>query len=219
MPKETHVMNKRTPPKKPQSDFRLPHGVSMHKEPLSSGWAYVFRHTELRLLGRLVLHGLPSGHCQVSCEVAGDPADSLTARRRAVLEPVTTELVRRLDAQTSTVYGVPWGTPPPTPPPPGRLIESKLMQCEQCDAGVALLIFADEAMDHGGLEDYARLMYAQIQATNLPTWVIGPPQGDAPLSERPADMHKVWPRREPVRRLRPDEFNPIIAALARTHCR
>jgi len=76
-----------------------------------------------------------------------------------------------------------------------------------------------QATDHGGLEDYARLMYAQIQATNLPTWVIGPPQGDAPLPERPADILQVWPRRAPVRRLRPDEFNPIIAALARVHCR
>ena len=105
-------MNKRTPPKKRQSDFRLPRGVSMHKEPLPSGWAYVLRHKDLGLLGRLVLYGLPSGHCQVSCEVAGDPADPLTARRRAVLEPLTTELVRRLEAQTSTVQGVPWGTPP-----------------------------------------------------------------------------------------------------------
>ena len=49
MPKETHVMNKRTPPKKRQSDFRLPHGVTMHKEQLPSGWAYVFRHAELGL--------------------------------------------------------------------------------------------------------------------------------------------------------------------------
>ncbi len=212
-------MNKRTPPKKRQSDFRLPRGVSMHKEPLPSGWAYVLRHKDLGLLGRLVLYGLPSGHCQVSCEVAGDPADPLTARRRAVLEPLTTELVRRLEAQTSTVQGVPWGTPPPSPPRPGRLIESKLMQCERCDAGVALLIFADEATDHGGLEDYARLMYGQIQATNLPTWIIGPPQGDALLPERPADILKVWPVREPVRRLRPDEFNPLLAALARAHCR
>jgi hypothetical protein len=219
MPKETHVMNKRTPPKKRQSDFRLPHGVTMHKEQLPSGWAYVFRHAELGLLGRLVLQGLPSGHCQISCEVAGDPADPLTARRRTVLEPITTKLVRQLDAQTSTVPGVPWGTPPPSPPPPGRLIESKLMQCEHCNAGVALLIFADDATDHGDLEDYARLMYAQIRATNLPTWVIGPPVGDAPLPERPADILKVWPHREPVRRLRPDEFNPIIAALARAHCR
>lgn len=212
-------MPKRTPPKKRQSDFRLPPGVSVHKESLHSGWAYVFRHTELGLLGRLVLQGLPSGHCQVSYEVAGDPADPLTARRRAVLEPVTTALVRQLEAQTGTVQGVPWGTPPPSPPTPGRLIESKLMQCERCDAGAALLIFADEATDHGGLEDYARLMYAQIQATDLPTWVIGPPRGEEPLPERPADILQVWPAREPVRRLRPDEFNPIIAAFARAHCR
>src|SRR5215471_2283063 len=102
-------MSKRTPPKKHQHDFRLPPGVSMQKEPLPSGWAYVFRHTELGLLGRLVLQDLPSGHCQVSCEVAGDPADPLTARRRAVLEPITAELVQRLDAQTSTVQGVPRG--------------------------------------------------------------------------------------------------------------
>src|SRR2546427_10545120 len=156
-------MKKRTPPKKRQSGFHLPRGVSMHKEPLPSGWAYVLRHKELGLLGRLVLHGLPSGHCQVSCEVAGDPADALTARRRAVLEPVTTALVRRLEAQTSTVQAVPWGTPPPRPPTSGRLIETKRMQCERCDAGVALLIFADEATDHGGLEDYTRLMYAQMQ--------------------------------------------------------
>ena len=212
-------MPKRTPSKKRQGGFHLPPAVSMQKEQLPSGWAYVFRHAELGLLGRLVLHGLPSGHCQVSCEVAGAPADPLTAKRRAVLEPVTAELVRRLEAQTSTVQGVPWGTPPPSLPTPGRLVESKLMQCERCDAGVALLIFADEATDHGGLEDYARLMYAQIQATNLPTWVIGPPRGEEALPERPADILHVWPRREPVRRLRPDEFNPIIAALARAHCR
>ena len=208
-----------TPPKKRQNDFRLPRGVSMQKEPLPSGWAYVFRHTELGLLGRLVLHGLPSGHCQVACEVAGDPADPLTARRRHVLEPVTTELVRRLEAQTATVVGTPWGTPPPNPPTPRRVIESKRMQCERCNPGVALLIFADDATDHGGLEDYARLLYAQIQATDLPTWVIGPPQGTEPLPQRPADMLKVWPRREPVCRLRPDAFNPIITALARAHCR
>jgi len=212
-------MPQRTPPKKRQNDFRLPPGVSMQKEQLPSGWAYVFHHTKLGLLGRLVLQGLPSGHCQVSCEVAGDPADPLTARRRKMLEPVTTELVQQLEAQTATVVGTPWGTPPPSPPPPRRMIESKLMQCERCDAGVALLIFADEATDHGGLEDYARLMYEQIQNTDLPTWVIGPPQGEEPLPERPADILKVWPRREPVRRLRPDAFNPIIQALARAHCR
>ena len=212
-------MPKRTPPKKRQCDFRLPRGVSMQKEPIPAGSAYVFRHAGLGLLGRLVLHSVPSGHCQISCEVAGDPADPMTVKRRKVLEPVTTALVQRLEAQTATVLGTPWGAPPPSPPLPRRLIESKLMQCERCDAGVALLIFADEATDHGGLEDYARLMYVQIRATNLPTWVIGPPQGNEPLPERPADILQVWPTREPVRRLRLDEFNPIIAALTRAHCR
>ena len=72
---------------------------------------------------------------------------------------------------------------------------------------------------HGGLEDYARLIYEHIHNTDLPTWVIGLPQGDEPLPERPADILKVWPRREPVHRLRPDAFNPIIQALARAHCR
>src|SRR6267154_2843683 len=114
MLKETHAMPKRTPPKKRQGDFRLPPGVSMQKEQLPSGWAYVFRHTELGLLGRLVLQELPIGHCQVSCEVAGDPADPLAAKRRTVLEPVTTALVHQLEAQTSTVQGTPWGTLPPS---------------------------------------------------------------------------------------------------------
>lgn len=199
-----------------QDDFRLPPGVTMQKEALpGAGWAYVFRHRELGLLGRLVVQGLSSGHCQVSCEVAGDLADPQTARRRAVLEPITTALVQRLEA----LLGTPWGAPPSSPPPPGRLVESKLIQCERCGAGVALLIFADEATDVGGLEDYARLMYQQIRTTNLPTWVIGPPRGTEPLPERPADILKVWPTREPVQRLRPDDLNPIVDTLARAHCR
>lgn len=165
-----------------------------------------------------MVQGLSSGHCQVSCEVAGDPADPLTARRRAVLEPLTTALVRRLEAQTGTVLGTPSGTPPPRPAAPGRIVESKLMQCARCDAGVALLIFADDATDQGGLEDYARLMYQQIRTTNLPTWIIGPPRGTEPLPERPAAILQVWPTRAPVQRLRPEEFNPLVEALAQAHC-
>lgn len=49
--------------------------------------------------------------------------------------------------------------------------------------------------------------------------VIGPPLGEGPLLERPADVLKIWPDREPVRRLRPAEFNPIIQELARTQPR
>jgi hypothetical protein len=72
--------------------------------------------------------------------------------------------------------------------------------------------------DRSGLEDYARLMYQDVARKNLPTYVIGPALGDGPLMDRPADILKIWPEREPIQRLRPDEFNPIIAALARAHC-
>jgi hypothetical protein len=61
-----------------------------------------------------------------------------------------------------------------------------MMQCQRCEMGAALLIFADKAKDHGRLEDYARPMYSQVQEFNLPPWVIGPPIGDKPLrSGRP----------------------------------
>ena len=68
-----------------QDDFRLPPGVTTQQEALpNAGWAYVVRHREPGLLGRLVLQGLPSGPCQVSCEVAGNLADPQTARRLSV---------------------------------------------------------------------------------------------------------------------------------------
>ena len=43
------------------------------------------------------------------------------------------------------------------------MIESKLMQCERCEAGVALSHLAPEATDPGRFEDYARKMYAQVK--------------------------------------------------------
>ena len=53
---------------------------------------------------------------------------------------------------------------------------------------------------------------------NLPTWVIGPPMGDGPLEERKSDILKVWPEREPIERLSPEEFNPRIEKLMAKHC-
>ena len=182
--------------------------------------AYVFRHRELGLLGRIVLQAFADGNTHVSLELAGDPADPMTAKRAAIFKPLAAELTSRLEAQGGNM-DVPPGMKPPSMPPSssGEWVESKLMQCEKCDAGVALLIFAEQATDHGGLEDYGRKMYAQVTQLNLPTYVIGPAWGDGPLMDRPADILKVWPEREPVQRLRPDEFNPIIEEMAKAHCR
>ncbi len=83
---------------------------------------------------------------------------------------------------------------------------------------MALLVFAPDATDPGRFEDYARKMYPEYTHLNLPTWIIGPALGDGPLMDRPADMLKVWPAREPIRRMHPAEFNPIVDELAARHC-
>ena len=220
----TRPRRSRTTTAKPshsQGGFRLPlpPGVSSRKEPLSDGMAYVFRHEELGLLGRLILQDMAGANCHISLELSGDPNDPMTEKRAAIFQPLGLELASRLEKQLGSASTTSDFTPPSPPPPSHALVESKMMQCERCDAGVALLIFADQATDHGGLEDYARKMYPQVQQVNLPTWVIGPPTGNDPPPEQAADILKIWPEREPVQRLRPDEFNPIVDQLARTHCR
>ena len=99
------------------------------------------------------------------------------------------------------------------------MIESKGVMCRRCNAFVALLIFAPRATDAGRVEDYARKMYSEYTTLNLPTWIIGPALGSGPLIDRPADILKVWPVREPIMRIPPDEFNAIIGGLAEAHCR
>jgi hypothetical protein len=137
--------------------------------------------------------------------------------RLVVFEPVAKDLVRRLEMYSGRIEAVLGTAPPVTPPDIGELVESKLIQCEGCDAGVALLIFAPSATDLGRFEDYARRMYQQVVQMNVPSYIIGPALGDGPLMDRPADILKIWPEREAMQRLRPDEFNPLLDELARAH--
>ena len=129
------------------------------------------------------------------------------------------ELVDQLDKATGGTGGDKLDSPPPRPAESLKQVASKLMQCERCGAFVALLIFADDATDRGGLEDYARLMYPKAVELNLPTWVIGPPIDSEASNDSPADILKIWPEREAIRQLCPDDFDPIIEALVTTHCR
>ena len=204
---------------KTQRGFRLPPDISVRKERLSDTWVYVFRHTQLGNLGRIVLQGRPDGRTNAICEVAGDADDLMTAERAAVFEPLGIELTRQLDMATGGTGEDQSVSSLPGPSASPKRVASKLMQCERCGANVALLIFADDDADRGGLEDCARLMYPKVVELNVPTWVIGPPIESEPSPESPADILKIWPEREAIRQLRPDEFNPIIAALATTHCR
>ena len=83
-----------------QEGFHLPPDVSFRKERLSYGWAYVFRHTQLGNLGRLVLQGRPDGRTHLTGEVAGDPADPMTAKRAAIFKPLGLELAQKFDRAT-----------------------------------------------------------------------------------------------------------------------
>lgn len=68
--------------------FNLPKEVSFSKEQRPYGWVYIFRHTQLGRLGRIVLQGRTDGRTQVSCEIAGDSNDPMTERRAAVFKPL-----------------------------------------------------------------------------------------------------------------------------------
>lgn len=204
----------------PLSDwFDLPPEVSFRKERLGDAWAYVFRHARLGDLGRLLLHGRPDGQTQLSLELAGDSADPVTRERAAIFEPLGLKLAGAFEKAVSTSGRVPTPSVGPFEPAPRpKPIASKRVACERCGATVAHLVFADDAADLGGLEDCARLMYPHIAALGVPTWVIGPPLGDGPAEEAPADLLKVWPQREPVRQKTPAAFEAVLDVLVMTHC-
>jgi hypothetical protein len=82
-----------------------------------------------------------------------------------------------------------------------------------------MLIFAPGATDAGRFEDYARKMYSEYARLNGQTRIIGPALGGGPLMERPADMLKVWPVREPLYRQPPAPFNAMLDRLTSEHCR
>ncbi len=155
----------------------------------------------------------------MNCEIAGEPDDPMTEKRAAIIKPLTLELIDKLHAATGGQPEDRSLEPPVTPRNAIHRIASKHMQCEKCDAIVALLIFAEGARTLADLEDHARLMYQTVADLDVPTWVIGEPLGSDPLPERPADSLKIWPSREPMQRLCSAEFNPMIDELTKSHCR
>jgi len=167
-----------------QGGFRLPPDVSFNKQQLPHATAYVFRHRLLGELGRIVLEETSDGSTRLSFEVVGDPADPMTAERAAIFEPLGMELARQMKAATGPTADAGPSGPPPRPPEPKEVIESRLIPCKRCGHVVAMLIFAPQATDAGGFEDYARKMYPEYSRLNLPTWIIGPALGGGPLIDR-----------------------------------
>lgn len=203
----------------PPSSYRLPPDITSTQETLRNGGrAYVFRHRELGRLGRLLMEDV-GGQSMMTAEVDGDPADPMTARRRALLEPITTALMAEVDAQLASGVRAPrtYEQSPAAVRSDGELVQSQLVPCERCGAPALHLVFANE--DGAGLEDCARMMHSRIAALNAPTWIIGPPLGlVGDPNERPANVLKVWPNREPVRRVKPEDFHAETQHLVTEHC-
>ena len=136
--------------------FRLPPGVSITKQTVSDGWAYLFRHHSLGQLGRIVLKETADGRTHISCEVAGDAHDPMTAQRLAVFQPLSLKITQLMGGGSSELRDGGWAEPPQALPPETEVVESKLISCERCGVKLAMLIFAPGATDAGRFEDYAR---------------------------------------------------------------
>lgn len=198
--------------------FSLPPEVTFNKTMLPSGvWAYVFRHSTLGELGRLVL--LPHGdQTQFSCEVAGDPNDPMTNKRREILEPITKDMLERV----GDIFGSGTGKPKPyTPQKDNVVIKSSLMPCEKCGKPAAMMIIAPDAFSAGDLADYARLMHTKVQELNVPTWVVGAEKeiikNGEPMGE--ALVLKIWPEHEDAKVILSPEFNAMLDVCMTTHCK
>ncbi|QAU23111.1 hypothetical protein EO087_03170 [Dyella sp. M7H15-1] len=211
------MTTQRKSPAEVAAGLKLPPNVSFRRDPLPGGIAYVFRHAELGELGRLCVTGTASGETCVVTEIAGDEREAMFVQRRAILEPLSHEIVTALES----IRG-----PSSTPPPPlaakhsmpGGTIPVEEVRCDRCGALVALLVFAEDAIDPGRFEDVARQMYPHYAVTTAQTYIIGPEQGSMPANFRAAIM-KVWPQREPITTFTPDQFRLHVTSLLTGHCR
>ncbi|MCD8542902.1 MAG: hypothetical protein LRY69_05870 [Gammaproteobacteria bacterium] len=96
----------------------------------------------------------------------------MTKKRQEILEPLTRELLGRVD----NIIGKRKPSAEPAPyksPKTKHLIKSQIIPCKSCHKPAAMLIFAPDATTAAELEDYARLMYDPMQKTKVPTWILG----------------------------------------------
>jgi len=197
-------------------DFRLPPNITITRQYMPTGFAYVFRDYDLGELGRLAVECMPNGETRLTSEVAGDRGDPMTLRRQEALEPLCMQLSRILESVRGPGKSAPM--PVRRPQPVGQ-VPCEEVRCDTCCQMVAFLVFAHGATNDGCFEDYARLMYQHYARHNVPTYIIGPELGDGPMEHRPANILQVWPHRGAMECLRPEDFNPCIEKLIAQHCR
>jgi len=105
---------------------------------------------------------------------------------------------------------------PASPETSQEQIASKVIPCPRTGNPAAMLIFADQARNEAELEDCARKMYSHYKQLNVHTWMLGTPQR-LPDNDISCATFKVWPEREPIQELRPDEFDQQVDQLLEQH--
>ena len=203
--------------KKARESFSLPPEITSTITQLSNGhFAYVFRHTTVGELGRLLIIPLSNGESQCAVEVSGEPDDPMTIKRQEILSPIASKMLETM----AMICGSGKGTPEPYRAPEQRYeIGCEEIQCKSCGQLVALLVLS-EADTVAGLEDYARIMHATIKEKNVPTWVIGQ-EKEIKVNGEYAGLAlsmKLWPERGNAQELLSTEFNPLLDKLIDTHC-
>lgn len=198
----------------------LPPEVTYSKYVMDGFTVYTFRHRDIGELGRLVASDEGETQTRINCEVVGDPDDPMTQSRLVVFQPLTEKILHAMTSAQPGVNTVETLIPDalvPTPSPYYEQVESKMLPCESCGQPVVLLIFAAQANCQGEFEDYARKMFPQYREINVPTWIIGEPQG-VPGWNTPSNIMKVWPVREPIQPMTPTDFNVMLDMLMAQHC-
>ncbi len=201
-----------------KKSFELPPDVIYQKKTIkNSGTSYTFCHNEWGSIGHIDV--IPQGkQSQINAyAVASDPQDPLAEMRTALFRTISLEF----NAELENIHGKSTSTRSPASDHGSdkKMIESKMMTCNKCDAPVALLIFAPDAYTAGELEDYARMMFANTRQTNLPTWIIGAEDEVVPEKEGIALILKTWPDRQPAKKISSLTFEPMLDKLQRNHCK
>ena len=197
----------------------LPAGVTCRRETLPDGNpSWCLSHVDLGDLGRLVVQPTADGQSRILTEITRGGDEAMAERRREVFAPIARVLSEELQRLLGKSEDEPVADYEPLSGPT-RVVPSKMLQCSRCDAFHAHLVFVDDAATAGDLENTARLMFAKIRQLDLPTWIVGAPM------ERPVPEHtramilKVWPDRQDIRWMMPDELNAILESVECRHCR
>jgi len=203
------------------SEFKLPEGITLQRSDLEEGgFRYAVQDKALGPLGSILLQGLGDGKTHLSVEILGDANDPMVAKRKEILEPIGQKIMSLLREKVNEEMGTheSFVTIPAVSSDKMETIQLKIDVCEKCAQPSSMLIFAPEAKTPESFENYAGKLRQKYTQDNVPTWIIGAVAKEGPPEGPSCYVLKVWPERGEIEALKPEQLNPLIADLGRSHC-